>query len=108
MTYTKEQEELIAKISDIRLPGLDGMLPGGKVKAREKTTLDVLADTCKLLVDNLSQDLEQNVVSNKFEESVYSKIYGKLKHELFRDVLFDERRTGNIKQTEHRTSNVQR
>ncbi len=38
MTYA----QTAVKVEDIRLPGLDGMLPGAKVKGREKANLEIL------------------------------------------------------------------
>ena len=84
MTYAQS----IVKLEDIRLPGLDGMLPGAKVKGREKAVLEYLVEAEKVIREEY---LDQLKGRDRQIIKTYFQIYEKLKTDLLRDVDFSDR-----------------
>ncbi len=78
MTYAQPT----VKAEDIRLPGLDGMLPGGNVKGREKTVLEKLIEAEKLAVQFC---LDTYSIE---EDKIHEMLLEKLKTELLTDFDF--------------------
>ncbi len=71
------------KAEDIRLPGLDGMLPGGDVKGREKTALEYLIE-----VGNNVMSEGSNASSSDQLHVYYLGLYKRLKNDLLRGLEF--------------------
>ncbi len=84
------------KTEDLRLPGLDGMLPGAKVKGRNKVALDHLMgignDIAKEYVVEFNQMLDEShrACKDEYYDSLHKKIYARLKNNLLKEVQFDE------------------
>ncbi len=76
-------------LQDIRLPGLDGMLPGGNVKGREKTTLEELDEVSKVILKECSvYPLGWVDVDLSVSDTCYKRMYGKAE-KILKDIEFD-------------------
>ncbi len=88
MTYA----QTAVKVEELRLPGLDGMLPGGNVKARKKVTLDYLMDAGEKVVEKYYSYVEEEYSNDQKEVlKAYYSMYSEVETILLRDVVFDER-----------------
>jgi len=86
MTYAQPTQTAV-KVEELRLPGLDGMLPGGKVKGRDKAALECLVETYNKVSDKYRRKLEIVTVKSK---DVYSEMYDEVKDRLLNKVEFNE------------------
>ncbi len=90
------------KVEELRLPGLDGMLPGGKVKAREKVALDHLMEAADEITDKYApiiKDIWHNASmydQDHLINACYMDIYDFLRNKRLKHVQFDENTLSNL------------
>ncbi len=89
MTYAQPA----VKLEDLRLPGLDGMLPGAKVKGRDRKQYEYLVDAASVFMDRYKGNKE---IGEAFPaigyghsiDDLYPEMYKHVKNELLQDVTF--------------------
>ncbi len=84
-TVSQRYTQPTVKVEELRMPGLDGMLPGANVKAREKKVLEYLIAAEKVVRRDYP-----NKYYKEFIGQLYPTIYDRVKNDLLRDVEYDE------------------
>ncbi len=93
MTQYAQPTQTAVKVEELRLPGLDGMLPGAEVKGREKTALQYLVEVGNLVVNEYKHETGNPLDPHDFgnQDALYNKIYKRLEEELLNGVDFKQK-----------------
>ncbi len=80
------------KLEELRLPGLDGMLPGADVKARGSNEFERIVKVGNQVVDEYRHYID-DLVECRCEplDHVYDEIYERVEKELLKDVDFNQK-----------------
>ncbi len=80
------------KLEELRLPGLDGMLAGARVKSRDKTALEYLIEVGNQVQELYKKEMEDQIKETYLEyQKMYSMVSKKLEKELLNDIQFNEK-----------------
>ncbi len=87
MTQYVQPTQTAVKVEELRLPGLDGMLPGADVKGREKTALEYLVAAENVVMKDYHN--KEGIMPEDLGP-IYLQIYERVKAELLKNVNFTE------------------